>query len=392
MTQQERELERLLALIEDRIDFDHLRSSDGRQLRALRWEEVDRPPLVVQHRWGEETPFGDAFGLPSPWDTFTRYTYDDTFDSPAAMLQNMLLDFVVPGILLKDDSPLAIRNNHGFIQISSVLGCSWRRIEGNYPFAEPFDSVDRIREIAASKKEPARNAGVLERSFETLRFYHEKLREHPGVYDAVQISLPDLQGPIDTAEQCWGSDIYVGPYEEPELLMSFQSRIVDTMLVLAGWYRDFATDRLDPQANTQHGYVIPGRLLIRDVGAISLSPEMYTEFILPHNVRLLKEIGGGSLNFCGDARHLVPAKLATPGLLGLDLGAGQETMDRQALYARCREAGVAITNLQPSREELVSGRAAKDYPTGCAFVYETSDFGDAVEVVSAYSVSAGTRD
>ena len=389
MVQREEELDCLLALIEEHVDIDHLRSSDERQLRALTWEEVDRPPLVVQHRWGEETPFGEAFRLPSPWDTFARYSYDETFDSPAAMLQNMLLDFVVPGILLKDDSPLAIRNNHGFIQISSVLGCSWRRIEGNYPFVEPFDSVDRIREIDASEEEPARSAGVLERSFETLKFYHEKLREHPGAYDAIQISLPDLQGPFDTAEQCWGSGIYISPYEEPELLMSLQAKIVDTMLTVSEWYREFSTDRLDPQANTQHGYVIPGRILIRDVGALSLSPAMYTDFIMPHNARLLKEVGGGALNFCGDARHLVQAKLATPRLLGLDLGDGQEEMDRQALYVRGREAGVAITNLQPSREELVSGAAAKDYPSGCAFVYETSDFEDAAEVVSAYSASAG---
>ena len=383
MVQRETELDCLLALIEDHIDIDHVRRSDERHLRALTWEEVDRPPLVVQTRWGVETPFGKAFKFPSPWDRFERYTYDETFDSPVMMLQNYLLDNVVPGLLLRDDNPLAIRNNHGFIQISSVLGCSWRHIEGNYPFVEPFDSLDPIREIAASRDAPSRDAGILERSFETLRFYQEKLREYPGAYGAIQISLPDLQGPFDTAEQLWGSGIYISPYEEPELLMSLQSRIVDTMLIVAGWYREFSTDRLDPQVNTQHGYVIPGRLLIRDVGSMSLSAQMYEQFITPHHIRLLEGVGGGAVNSF-DAGHLIRAKVATPGLLGLDLDGDQQAMDRAAIYAQCRERGVAVTNLQPAREDLVSGKAAKDYPKGSSFVYETSNFEDAVEVVNAY--------
>lgn len=71
MTSREPELDRLLSLIDAQVDLDHCR---------------------------------------------------EAFDRPEAMLQNMLLDRVLPGLLLKDDNPLAIRVK-GKAQAHSPTGC-----------------------------------------------------------------------------------------------------------------------------------------------------------------------------------------------------------------------------------------------------------------------------
>ena len=383
MVQREEELDCLLALIEEHVDIDHLRSSDERQLRALTWEEVDRPPLVVQHRWGEETPFGEAFRLPSPWDTFARYSYDETFDSPAAMLQNMLLDFVVPGILLKDDSPLAIRNNHGTIQIASLLGADWEVPENDFPWIRRFESEDRVRELAPADLPVPLEGGVLAESLATLEFYSRKLAEHPPCREAIQIAMPDLQGPLDTAEQLWGSDIYCALSDDAELFSQVLTQAVDAMLSAEETFRKLTLDRLDPASNTQHGYQIAGRLLIRNDSAIMLSPSTYGEFIRPHDARVLREVGSGSIHFCGNGQHLIEKMLDIPDLRGLDFGQ-PELMDVAAIYAMCRERKVAVTNLNPSRDDLLSGKAVRDFPTGCVFLYHTDSVDDAREVVQAY--------
>lgn len=374
---QEKELDRLLALLEENIDLKHCRKVDERYRKALKYMDVDRAPVVVQ------AEFGKTLELPAPWNEFKRYSYQEAFESPSAMMQNMLLNRVVPGVLLKDDNPLAIRNDHGTIQVASVLGGKWGMYKDNYPWVDHFDSIEEIEEmLKAGLPEKLEERGVLARSIETLKFYNEKLNEHTNCKKAVQISLPDLQGPMDTAEQLWGSDIYYAFYENADLLERLLSGVTDAMLKIEKEFRGCLHDRLEPDFNTQHGYVIPGRIMIRNDSSIMISPEMYASFIRPHDERVLKETGNGSIHFCGNGQHLVEKMLEIPYLRGLDFGE-PHLMDISYIYKICRERKVAITNLNPSREDIISGRAFKDFPTGVVFVYHTSSFEDAQEVITS---------
>jgi hypothetical protein len=225
--------------------------------------------------------------------------------------------------------------------------------------------------------------GVLERSFAALRLYHEKLADYPNARRAIQIAMPDLQGPLDTADLLWGSDIFVALYEQPELVDRLLSRIVDIMLAVEAKFRTFTTDRLEPFATAQHAWELPGRLLIRDDSAIMMSAGMYAEQVRPHDGRLLEAVGGGTLHFCGDGRHLIEPMLATPGMKGFDFGQPW-MMDVPEVYRRTMDAGVPFSNHQPGRDALVSGDAKRDWPTGVVLVYESKDFADASDVVSRY--------
>ena len=367
----ERELDRLLRLIEERIDAVPTAEIDERARRALRCEPVDRPPLVIQLGFGGRNP------LPAPWSKFRYYPYRRTFTDPVAMMQNHLLDRVVTGMLLGDDSPLAIRNNHGTIQTASFLGGRWEQRDDEFPWIWKFERREQIEAAAARPFDM--NAGVFPQSIATLKFYHDKLAAFPRCRRAIQISLPDLQGPVDTAEQLWGSDIFYAFADSGDLLNRLMARVVDAQLLLAAEFRKLSVDRLDPFANTQHGCQTPGRLLIRNDTSIMLSRAMYEEFVRPHDARLLKEIGGGSIHFCGNGEHLVDSMLAIPHLRSLDFGQ-PEMMDIPPIFARCRERAIPCIRLSPSRADLLSGKARRDFPTACVLLYSTSSFDDAVEV------------
>jgi uroporphyrinogen-III decarboxylase len=305
------------------------------------------------------------------------------------MMQNQLLERVVPGVLLRDDSPLSIRNNHGTIQVASVLGGDWKLHQDNYPWVEPFHSMDRIDDVANSTGPVADDAGILKKSLDTLAFYREKLAEHPPLDKAIQVSLPDLQGPIDTAEQLWGSEIYYGVVDRPELFEKLLSRIVDVQLDMASRFRKLATDRLDPVATTQHGWQVPGRILIRNDSSIMLSPEMYAEHVRPHDSRLLHDIGKGSIHFCGSGQHLIEPMLEIPDMLGLDFGE-IHLMDAKWIYDTCRELSVSVLPYRPSDDDLISGKAAREYPTGVVFTYSAESWEDAGGVAQGYCEARGT--
>jgi len=377
----EKQLDNLLELTAESVEPNHCRSVGERYLKALRWEKVDRPPLVMQPANG---PF---FDLPEPWSRFTQYPYNVAFKCPVAMMQNMILSRVVPGILLRDDSPLAIRNDHGTIQIASLLGGNYQLRDNNYPWVEHLDSREALERIAAGAGQvDFASGGVLSPSFETLKFYREKLAAFPPLDKLVQISLPDLQGPLDTAHQLWGSEVFLAFYEDAELLSCLMQRIVDIMLTVATNYSAFTRDNLFPDAITQHGYMIPGKLLIRDDSSIMLSPEMYAEHVRPHDASVLRELGGGAIHFCGDGGHLVKPMLEIPDLLGLDFGESFR-MDVPEIYGMCRERRVALTDLAFPRELLVGSALKSEYPTGIVCTYPAKDFNEAREVINRYSDS-----
>ena len=188
---------------------------------------------------------------------------------------------------------------------------------------------------------------------------------------------------MDTAEQLWGSDIYYAFQDDHELLEGVLKRITDATLAVSKEFRKYATDRLAPFAIAQHGYMIPGNLLIRNDSAIMLSPLMYREFVQPHDARLLKGVGGGSIHFCGKGGHLAETMAAIPNLRGLDVSQ-PDLNDIQAVYATCRRAGAALPGLIQPKEELISGKATTKYPTGCVFCYKADTFEEAAAVVRAY--------
>jgi len=373
-----KQLDALLKFIEERIDLKHCEKVDECYRKTFSYEAVERPPLIIQ------SSFGKRWKLPEPWDKFKQYPYRWAFNHPVAMMQNQLLDRVVPGLILKDDNPLAIRNDHGTIQIASLLSGQWYMHEDNYPWVGSLDSVETVKKLVEEDNEINLQSGVIPQSIKTLEFYTEHLSKYPLCKEAIQISLPDLQGPLDTADILWGSEIFAEILANPDLVTAFMNKIVNIMITVMEYYRRFTYDRLEPFANTQHGYNIPGRLLIRNDSSIIVSPDTYRRLIMPQDAKLLKKIGAGSIHFCGNGQHLIKPMLEISELRGLDFGQ-PEMMNIDQIYELCSKYKIVLTNLHPDREKLISGQAVRNYPTGVVFLYHTEDINDAIKVVERYN-------
>ena len=113
---------------------------DVRVLRALNWEPVDPPPLVVTYPFPEDAPF-------------RPYPHREIFDDPVKMLYNELVCAFDTSIALHarvgDDLPLTVRANFGhladaYLELPSIRSLDFGQSEMN--------DVETIYAKAAAKR------------------------------------------------------------------------------------------------------------------------------------------------------------------------------------------------------------------------------------------------
>jgi len=124
------QLKRLLDYLEGRIDLEHCAAVAQKYRRALSYGPLDRPPLVISC---VESVAG-----------FEPFGYAESYDEPAKMMFNQLLSRVAMGVELGDDSPLAIRSDHGIIQVGALLGGKWCITGDNYPWMGHCDNREQL--------------------------------------------------------------------------------------------------------------------------------------------------------------------------------------------------------------------------------------------------------
>ncbi|MFH1008651.1 MAG: hypothetical protein V1800_14315 [Candidatus Latescibacterota bacterium] len=360
--------DRLLEHIEHHLDLEHGAQVEDRYRRSLHFEPVDQPPLVIDCA---EHPMG-----------LTPYTFKEAFDDPARMFFNMLLTRVCPSIEFGDDGPLAIRADFGTVVVASILGGQWLITEDMPPWIKAIGRLSDIERLI-EQGEPDLDRGLAPRVLDRMQFFRDRLTGYPNCSRAIQLAMPDAQGPFDTAEILCGSTMFYYLYDQPELMGKLMALVAKTMVAYARRTKTLAIDRMSPGLTCQHGYMIPGEILIRDDSIINISAEMYQRLIRPHDEQVLRELGGGSIHFCGNGQHQINALLEVESLRGLDFGEPFR-MNMADIYLKCAARKIPITNVMILPEEVVSGKAMKMYPTGVVFTCAIKTLAQAHEVVGAY--------
>jgi hypothetical protein len=208
------------------------------------------------------------------------------------------------------------------------------------------------------------------------------LADYPTLQQLIKIVLPDLQGPLDTAELLRGSDIYVDFYEHPDLTNRVLSAIATSQVGFAKHLASYLTDDTDGYSH-QHATLIAGNVLIRNDSTVNVSPQMYTELVAPHDEFVLRELDGGGIHCCGKIDHNIPAFLKVPSIRSIDLGQ-PEMNDIDSIYAMAKTQKVFLDNILVSEEELTTGRVMQRFPTGVSLVHLAESFQDAQRIMAQY--------
>ena len=340
--------------------------------RALRWEPVDRLPLVLEYPLPADLPF-------------RPFPHGEIFDDPEKMLFNELVHAFGTSIAchdrIADDLPLTVRANFGTVVIASLFGARVEQVGENPPWVRPFESLEEFR--AALDRDPLDfSQGWCPRVVGAYDLYRQVLSEHAPLEDLIALVLPDLQGPLDTVELLRGNALFLDFHDRPELVSHALAMAAQAQIGFARHLEPHLRDGPSGFAH-QHATAIRGSIMIRDDSAILMSPELYRERVAPHDEAVLHAMGGGGIHSCGTIDRHVEAFLDLPSVQCLDPGQ-PHLNDLDALYARARERGVALTRLRVDERELVSRRVLERFPTGASLVYQATSFGEAQRVANAY--------
>jgi hypothetical protein len=351
---------------------------EERHHRALSWEPVDRLPLVLSY--------------PAPSGKFQPYLHSQTLEDPEKMLFNELVSTygtsIVHRELVGDDLPCTLRANFGCGIVASLFGAHIEQVEENPPWVHPHGTPEQCWE--AIERDPLDfTRGWAPRVKERYAFYREILAGRPELSAVIKLVLPDLQGPMDTLEMLRGSDVFLDFCTDPDRVRAALETLAAAQIGFARHLALWLTD--GPQGwSHQHGFTIPGCILVRVDTAIMLSPQMYREQVKPHDERVLRELGGGGLHSCGKVDHLASEFLTLASGRCLDLG--QPLLnDMDALYRLAREHRVPLLRVSVSEAELTSGAVFRRFPTGVSLLHAASSVDEARRIMAAYRRSAEHR-
>ena len=235
---------------------------------------------------------------------------------------------------------LRVRPNYGVCNVASSFGAEvfiMPRETDTLPNARALSEEEVIALI--DKPLPDAEAGNFASIMRFARNYKKIQEKYPKIAKYIRVEQPDFQGPMDNLELIMGSSgVVYTLYDDPDAIHALLDKITGAMeLFLDNWLALFPENR--SYANYfQH--VEEGILCIRDDSAMNLSPEMFSEFIVPYDGRLLKKYGG-FIHFCGRGDHFIDRLTEMEGLTGVNMSQ-PHLNDMEKIYSSTIDRGIHL--------------------------------------------------
>jgi hypothetical protein len=364
---------KLLYYLEDMLDPVWQNHVSDLYIKTLRWQSLERLPIVMTYSLGEDFPF-------------RLYPLSEAYDNPEKMLYNELVHAFDSSIacrnLLNDDLPCTIRANFGTVVTASIFGAEIEQVNNNNPpWVRPFESSDTFERIL--ERDPCDfSKGWCPKVVETYKFFNEILADFPNLQKCIKVVLPDLQGPFDTAEQLRGSSIYEDLYRDPDALYAVMHHLAQAQTGFVQYLQPYLSDGPEGYSH-QHNAMICGNILIRNDCAINISARMYREQVAPHDAAVLEALGGGGIHCCGKCGHLVDEFLALPAVRCIDFGQS-DMNDISAIFDKAQQNKVPLIRIRVTEQELLKGQVLDKFPAGVTLVHYAGSLEKARRIMQAY--------
>lgn len=256
-----------------------------------------------------------------------------------------------------------IRSNYGTGIIPSmfdvqihIMPRNTDTLPGSKPFADGSAGIRRMLNAGTSWDY---SKGFAAKTFQMAEKFFELTKDYPKICRFVHYYNPDLQGPLALCEVLWGSSFYEDFYDEDAMETHLLEDALDFFTEI---YLDFTNrfQRLAPTFDSEHsvewGCLHRGGTIIRNDSAMNISGDLYKEYVMPRDQKIISALGGG-IHFCGRGDHYIQHITSIEGLTCVNLSE-PKLNNMEKLYSHTVDKDIIIFGLL--REEvdraLASGR------------------------------------
>lgn len=255
----------------------------------------------------------------------------------------------VSDILESGKGAMGIRANYGTGTMASLFGAErfiMPRETNTLPTTKPFNDTDKIRELI-DKGLPSLDTGFGKNMFDFGYAIAEIFEKYPKIKKYVDVFHPDTQGPLDMCEMIWGCDMFYEMYDEPELVHEFLNLLTDTFIAVSDKWHEIFHIKTDMSTHWR-GFFHRGGIVLRSDSAMNVSADMYEEFSMPYDKKLLERYGGGVIHFCGRGDHYIDKIPLLPNVYGINMSQ-PECNDMEIIYKNTVDKGIKLLSFDASQ-------------------------------------------
>jgi hypothetical protein len=285
--------------------------------------EIDRlyPPQRIERSrerlrrvwWGYAKPDRLPF-------VFVYFPTDDTAPvatntpTPASneKLLNDQLEAIIARACLQDDYIPSLFPGLRQGLLPTAYGA--REVEtGGHTWVEPI--LRDAQDVFQLGRPDFTRQGVAAEFLETIRFFRS------ATQGRLPIQMPDMQGPLDLANNLWGTEgLLMAMQETPAAAHRLLQMMTDDYIRYMRLVREAAQGDWVPMHCMPVLWLPPtlGVALSEDLLAV-LSPRLYRAFGPPYNRQVAAAFGGIVVHSCGSVEHNLAPLAATPGLVGVNV-------------------------------------------------------------------------
>jgi len=184
-------------------------------------------------------------------------------------------------------------------------------IRFNYK-ADPAVAMSQIKHIDDLKKlklpDPEKD-GIMPMILQSLDYY----KQHCDL----PVSITDCQGPLTSALSIIGYENFCyWIHDYPRQMHEFMELVTEGLIQWIKFQKDRVGAPMDG-CNYPLSVRVPdgfGGVWIADDDSVIVSAEIFKEFVVPYNSKVLQAFGGGCIHYCGDSTQNIENYCNTKGL------------------------------------------------------------------------------